>query len=79
MPEAFASRNKSVLSLVWRPEIKLDTIITPGKTIADIQWDNNEREALITPNNCTGKISFLNRNIDFDNLCYPPPVYLLKI
>lgn len=79
VPEAFARRKEALLSWVWRQGIKVGKSIDAGSAVADIQWDNNIREVITLPDNCSGKIKALNREIDYENLPYAPPQNLLAI
>jgi len=60
VPDAFARREESVLSWVWREGVEVGAEIEAGSEVADIQWDNNEREAIAAPANCSGKIKAVN-------------------
>jgi len=79
VPEAFAMREEAVLSWVWRPHIEIGKSIDPEMELADIQWESNEREVITAPDNCSGEIESLNRDILFENLPYPPAQILLAI
>ena len=79
VPEAFARRDKSVLSWVWRQPINIGNRLKAGDEIADIQWEDNTKEVIIAPSDCSGEISAVNRNISFENLRYPPSQVLLAI
>ena len=79
VPEAFARRDKSVLSWVWRRPIKIGNRLEAGDEIADIQWEDNTREVITAPFDCSGEISAVNRDIFFENLRYPPSQVLLVI
>ena len=79
VPDAFARREESVLSLVWREGVEVGAEIEAGSEVADIQWDNNEREAIAAPADCSGKIKAVNRDILFENLPYAPPQNLLAL
>ena len=79
VPDAFARREESVLSWVWREGVKVGEEIEAGSEVADIQWDNNEREAITAPANCSGKIKAVNRDILFENLPDAPPQNLLAL
>lgn len=79
VPEAFARRTESVLSWVWREGVEVGEAIEAGSEVADIQWDNNEREAIAAPANCSGKIKAVNRDILYENLPDAPPQNLLAL
>ena len=79
VPAAFAQRPESVLAWVWREGIEVGEKIDAGLEVADIQWDNNEREAIAAPANCSGKIKAVNRKILFENLPDAPPQNLLAL
>ena len=79
VPEAFEDRKQAVLSWVWRPEVDQERRITPGFILADIQWDNGNVEEVTAPGNCSGRITWLNRDITYENLPYPPSQSLLRL
>ena len=77
VPDSFSDRGKEVLSIVWRPGIDAGTDITAGTELADIQWDDNSREAVVAPDGCGGRITSVNRNIIFEDLPFPPSQWFL--
>ena len=79
VPEAFAGREKSVLSWVWRSDIQRGNHLEAGAEIADIQWEDNTREVIIASAECSGEISAVNRDIFLENLRYRPSQVLLAI
>ena len=79
VPDAFAQRTESVLSWVWRRGIEVGKEIDGDIEVADIQWDNNVREVITAPANCSGKIKAVNRDILFENLPDAPPQNLLAL
>ncbi len=79
VPDAFARRPESVLAWVWRRSIRVSGTIDAGSELADIQWDNNQREVVIAPANCSGKIKAVNRDILYENLPDAPPQDLLAL
>ena len=79
VPGAFESRGETVLSIVWKAEIKKNRQVEPGDELADIQWGNNDRDIIYAPANCSGNIAAVNRRIVFEDLPYPPAQWLLQI
>ena len=79
VPEAFARRDTSVLSWVWRRPVTIGSHIEAGDEIADIQWEDNTTEVIRAPSDCSGDISAVNRDIAFENLRYPPSQVLLAL
>jgi hypothetical protein len=79
VPGAFAQRPESVLAWVWRRGIEVGEEVDAGIEVADIQWDNNQREAVTAPANCSGKIKAVNRDILYENLPDAPPQNLLAL
>lgn len=79
IPAAFAARDLNVLSIVWKPGIDAGSAVTPGTELADIQWEDNSRETFAAPENCTGEIASVNRNIMFENLAFEPACWLLLL
>lgn len=77
VPEAFASREKSVLSWVWRPPVQVGNYLEAGNEIAEVQWEDNAREVIVAPPGCSGKITAVNRDISYENLRYHPSQILL--
>ena len=79
IPRAFEKKPESVVSWVWRPNTDPGDTVTPGAEIADIQWDDNTREAIKAPPKCSGTISAKNNDIKIENFPYDPPQFLLKL
>lgn len=78
VPDAFDERGLSVLSIIWRPGI--DTVtVGPGTAVADVQWEDNTREAIEAPEGCSGTVSSVNRNITFENLPFAPSQWLMIV
>ena len=77
VPDAFAARGLSVLSIVWKAGIDPGANVAPGTALATIQWENNSREQITAPDTCAGQVSSVNRNITFENLPFPPSQWLL--
>ena len=77
VPAAFNQRPEAVVSWVWRRGIEPGATINAGMVLADIQWDDNKREAVNAPDNCNGNIKVRNSNIRYENLPYAPPQSLL--
>ena len=77
VPDSFRARSREVLSIVWRSGIDAGATISTGTELADIQWDDNSREPVTAPNNCSGQIDSVNRNITFENLPFEPSQWLL--
>ena len=77
VPESFANRNLSVLSIAWIPGIDVGTNVGPGAQLATVQWEDNSREPITAPDNCSGEIASVNRNIIFENLAFEPSEWLL--
>ena len=79
IPDSFEARSLEVLSIVWRSGIDAGASISPGTELADIQWDDNSREPITAPDNCSGQIDSVNRNITFENLPFEPSQWLLIV
>ncbi len=77
VPDAFEQRNLSVLSIAYNPGVDVGESVGPGDEFAVVQWEDNSREALTAPDNCSGKIADVNRNIVFENLPFEPSQWLL--
>ena len=77
VPDSFTQRNLGVLSIVWNPGIDVGASISPGTELAVIQWEDNSRDPITAPENCSGNIGSVNRNIIFENLAFEPSVWLL--
>lgn len=77
VPDSFNSQNLSVLSIAYNPGIDAGANIGPGDEFAIVQWEDNSREALAAPDNCSGTIAAVNRNIAFENLSFEPSQWLL--
>ena len=75
VPDTFANRNKSVLSIVWQCDA--GNAIEPGTKLGIVQWEDNSRDAITAPANCTGVIDSVNRNITFENLPFEPAQWLI--
>ena len=77
VPDAFAAKPLTVLSIVWRDGMDPGTEIAPGDRLATIQWEDNSREPLTAPPDCRGKVAAVNRDILFENLEFEPAEWLL--
>jgi hypothetical protein len=77
VPAAFNQRPEAVVSWVWRRGIEPEAAINAGTVLADIQWADNNREAVSAPDNCTGKVKVRNSKIKYENLHFAPPQSLL--
>ena len=77
IPDSFASRDLSVLAIVWKSGIDVGASVAPGTELAVIQWEDNSRKTFKAPENCTGEITSVNRNIMFADLAFEPAVWLL--
>ncbi len=78
VPEAFAARGKSVLSMVWKSAIKVGSQIDPGTDLVIVQWEDNSRETVSAPAGCAGQVASVNRDVLFENLRFPPSQTLLR-
>jgi len=78
-PRSFDGRGMEVLSIVWRAGIDAGATVGPGTELADVQWDDNSREPIIAPDNCSGRIDSVNRDIMFENLPFEPSQWLLIV
>lgn len=78
VPESFAARDKDVVSIIWNANIQSGMVAGPGMSLAQVQWDDNSMEPVAAPSNCSGEISWVNRDITFETLSFPPPQFLLK-
>lgn len=76
-PAAFAEKEEYVASIVWEKDVNNN--VEPGDILATIQWNDNSRESLKAPNGCAGTVSYLNKNIRFENLEYEPSQLLAQI
>ena len=72
VPDAFDSRELGVLSIVYRDGIDDGASVNPGDEFATVQWEDNSREALKIPDDCSGTIEDVNRNISFEDLAFEP-------
>ena len=77
VPDSFANRDLTVLSIVWESGTDAGATVTPGAKLAIIQWEDNSRDPILAPENCSGKISSVNRSIMFENLAFEPAEWLL--
>ena len=72
VPAAFKQRPEAVVSWVWRRGIDPGATINAGTVLADIQWDDNNREAVNAPKKCAGKVKVRNSKIKYENLHLAP-------
>jgi hypothetical protein len=76
-PKGFAENDDYVASIVWQKQV--DDDVSPGDTIATIQWGNGPPSPLTAPEGCTGKVRDLSNNILYEKLEYEPSKYLARI
>ena len=77
VPTAFAERPQNVLSIIWRPGIDPGHEVHAGDEVGDIQWADNSREPIVAPDECSGSIASVNRNIPYAELPFTPSQWLL--
>jgi len=77
VPADFYQRGLSVLAIVWRDGVDPGHAVHPGDELADIQWEDNSRQAIVAPNNCSGSVASVNRNINYEDLPFEPAQWLL--
>ena len=77
VPEAFLARDGGVLSIVWN--IEQGAVVAPGDEIGTLQWDDNQRQAVIAPANCSGSVVAINGDLVYERLALPPSQWLLRL
>ena len=72
VPDEFDSRELGVLSIAYSKGIDKGASVSPGGEFATVQWEDNSRDVLIIPDNCSGTIEDVNRNILCEDLPFEP-------
>jgi hypothetical protein len=75
--DAFAERNDSVDSIVWKKKER--DAVKPGDLLAEVQWAGLPGEPLHAPDGCTGYVEDINGNIGYEDLGDSPSQYLAQI
>jgi hypothetical protein len=71
VPGAFGKRPHPASNWIWKPQIDPGVVIESGTQLADVQWENDSMDAIVAPEDCAGKILWLNERIDVPNLSLP--------
>ena len=81
VPTAFGERPYPASNWIWKSQIDLGVEIQAGTELADVQWEDDSMDVIVAPENCAGKILWLNEKIDVPNLSlsFARPQDLLRL